>query len=486
MHSTSLPRASVLLVTVIIIAVLSLVSASILTNLGHRYRASFHSSSWQEAVIVAESGADLGMSALNASIANPSTAWSGWTPADAATFPKTYSGKLSPHGGIGNQQMYLSVTIDDAISDSNGATWFRIRSTGTTTLPGSRSVTLERSLLTSAGKKNHTNLLRLLFFSKDQTGGALTLPQTSRTVEIVAQPATSSVTLRPILAKTTITMSGGAYTDSFNSSDPLKSTNGQYDPAKRQKHGDIATTITGNQSDLGSCYIYGNASSNGGAFVKSTNVQGTIYNNFSTTVPPISDPSFSSVNSTPTTVYNPHNPVTLTAGTASAPANYVLSAINISNKQNPLILAPPASGQPGYINVWVKGNVNTSGNGYIQIMSGVQATFYVDGDISVSGGAFDNENGIASSLTIYGVTPSDGSTRNYTVSGNSTFVGVINAPAFNFQLTGTGDVMGSVIANQITITGAAGFHYDEALAHSLAPSTIVGYTVGSWVEDIRN
>jgi hypothetical protein len=44
-----------------------------------------------------------------------------------------------------------------------------------------------------------------------------------------------------LAARGQITISGSLDTDSFNSEDPVLSTDGQYDPAKSRDHGDVAT-----------------------------------------------------------------------------------------------------------------------------------------------------------------------------------------------------------------------------------------------------
>ncbi len=483
MKKNQLASGSVLLAAVIVITVISLIAGVVLTNIGRHYQASFQSSSWQGSLLVAESGVDLALGALN------SKNWNGWSPGDGS-FPEKYS-KLVPAQNSGgpagycDQAMYSTVTVDSPITDSNGNSWMRIRSTGVTQVPGSKQVTYEHSSLSSTNQKDHNSILRHLSYVTDLTNGHLGFPQATRTIEVIAAPPTQSLFARSLLVEKTITMSGGAYTDSFNSSLSSESTNGLYDPTKRQSHGDIATVITGNSSNLMSSYVYGNAYSNGGAYQNATNVKGTMYNNFSENIPPVVSPQFSTFVASPTTVYNPPAAVTLNAGTQASPANYILANINVSNGANPLILAPPAGAQGGYINIWVKGDVTTSGSGFIKIMPGVRAHVWVSGKVTVSGSAWDNQSGIASYLEIDGITPTgwDGtkSSNTYTVSGGADFIGVVNAPSYAFTLSGSGDLSGASIFYSANISGAAGFHYDEALAGgNAAPSQ--NFTVASWIE----
>ena len=464
--------------------VLALTSSTVFYFIANRYQAAFQSASWNEALIVAESGVDTALQAYNTSTASPSTAWAGWTPSDATTFPKTYSGVLPAHAGSGNNKMYISVTVDKTLTDSSGNIWPRITSSGTTEVPGLPRVGYAASVLSLTGVKNHNNMLRKIAMKSDVTGGALHLPQVTRTVQVVGRPLATGIFKRAVVTKNSMTMSGGAYTDSFDSTNSAKSTNGQYDQTKRQSHGDVATNITGNSSNLQSSYVYGNAWSNGGTIQNTSNVQGKVYNNFSTTISSVSDPSFSSFVSSPNTINNPNAPVTLTAGTSAAPTNYILSQLTVSNSANPLILAPPVAGQSSYINIWVKGDMTTSGSGYILQQQGVHATFWVDGKVTVSGSAINNTNGMASYLTVNGVTAANGSTNTYTVSGSGTFIGVVNAPSYAFTLSGSGDFSGAFIMYSMNISGAAGFHYDESLAGN-SGSNGLSYEIASWVENVK-
>ena len=462
--------------------VLAFAASSVFYYVANRYQTAFQSNSWNEALIVAESGVDTAMQALNASASSPSTAWTGWTPSDGTTFPKTYKSTLPAHIGDGNNKMYVSVTVDNSITDSSGYVWPRITSAGTTEVPGLPRVGYAPAVLSLAGTKNHFNILRRIAMKSDVTGGALHLPQTTRTIQVVSKPLPTSIFKKSVVVKGAMSMSGGAYTDSFDSSNPAMSTNGQYDQTKRQKHGDIASNASGNLSNLRSSYVYGNAYSNGGTIQNTQNVQGTVYNNFATTITSVSNPSFSGVPISTTVDVSGSNTQTLTAGTSAAPTNYILSKLSASGN-GIVILAPPSPNQDSYINIWVTGDITTSGNGYIQQLKGVHATIWVDGKVTVSGNAFDNENNTASYLTVNGVTPSNGSTNSYTVSGNGTFIGVVNAPSYNLTLSGNGDFMGSFIMNTMTISGNAGFHYDQALG-SASGANSLSYEFASWVEDV--
>ena len=66
------------------------------------------------------------------------------------------------------------------------------------------------------------------------------------------------------------------------------------------------------------------------------------------------------------------------------------------------------------------------------------------------------------SCQIYGVSTSPGG-QEFDLTGNGSLIGVVYAPNGNVKISGNGDVMGSIIANKITLAGNAAFHYDESL-----------------------
>jgi hypothetical protein len=49
------------------------------------------------------------------------------------------------------------------------------------------------------------------------------------------------------------------------------------------------------------------------------------------------------------------------------------------------------------------------------------------------------------------------------ISGSGALGAVVYAPNAEVAINGNGDVMGAIVANKVSLTGAAAFHYDEAL-----------------------
>ena len=289
----ALPRnhGGILPTTLLLIALMSMFTAATLYRVSSRYSATYQSVGWNEALASAEAGADLALVTLNNSVSSPSTAWAGWTPSDATTFPKTYVPSIPNHIGEGNVKVYAKIVVDKAV----GSNWPRVRSTGVSELP-SRSINgLEAAMSDISGVKNHRTALRKPRYLNDVTNGVLKLPQIARTIELMACPSTNFPYVMPFLMRRSITMNGNGYVDSFDSSDPLYSTNSLYDWDKHLSHGNIASNVSGNLSNLNTSYVYGNASSNGGVIANTQNVQGTVTNNFQTTISDIPDPVWGSI-----------------------------------------------------------------------------------------------------------------------------------------------------------------------------------------------
>lgn len=473
----------ILIVALIAMGILALIATAALYEVGNRHAVTFHSQSWNEALSSAEVGADIALAAMNGSIADPSTAWAAWSPPDATTFPKTWTPALTPHGGDGNNKVFAQVTVDDSIVDADGQKWFRIRSTGVAEVAGTARPGIEPAVLDLAGQKNHRSVLRKTRFSSDLTGGALRLPQVARTIEVMAGAMNARMLTRALAVRSSITLVNGTAIDSFDCTDPNKSTGGLYDALKRQDRADVASNASGALSDFNDCEVRGSAYCNGGAIQDASSVIGPIFDNFSTAIPPVTTPVWGIINVTPNTIIDPAGGMTLIGGPSGSAQNYKVSALALSSAANPLILAPHVAGQTSYVNIWVTGELNITGSGVIQQQPGVRATIFCEGNVTIAGGGIDNQTGRARHLQIYGVDPASG-TRALGISGGSDFIGVINAPDFDLTVSGPGKFCGAAIAREATLSNSGGFHYDEDLG-DLKIGAPERYEFASWVEDVR-
>src|SRR5205823_4488193 len=92
----------------------------------------------------------------------------------------------------------------------------------------------------------------------------------TRLLEIIAAPVAIDSAL---VAKGLVTLNNyNIVIDSFDSRDQNKSTNGQYDPVKRQQNGDIATD--GQIIEAGNAWVYGDAETNAGVVLDGAHVTG--------------------------------------------------------------------------------------------------------------------------------------------------------------------------------------------------------------------
>jgi hypothetical protein len=474
---------SIMPTAIIATTILSMLVAASLYRVTPRLSTTYHSASWAEALNAAETGADMALKSLNDSVGSPNTAWASWTPSDAATFPKTWVPTIAAHGGDGNTKIYTKVTVDDSIVDISGTKWMRVRSTGVAELPVVARNGIEGGVRDVSGRKTFRSFLRKERFKSDATNGVLRLPQVVRKIEVMAAPPGKREYGRAMLVQNSFLMKGNETIDSYDSTDSTKSTLGQYDAAKRQNHANIATNSSGGTSDLKGAHVYGDASSNGGALLNTGGVTGNVYNNFSTTLSTINKPVWSSVNAFPVAISGPSVPVILTGGTASSPQNYKLTDLSVKNSGGPLILAPHLAGQESYINIWVTGKLSVAAQGVITQQPGVHVKIYVEDNIEVGSSGIVNQNGNAAFLEVFGVTPASGS-KSVIFSGNAAFIGVINAPAFDFEFGGTSDLYGAIIGKSATFKGNPSLHYDESLAN-LGGNGSTSYQFASWIEDIR-
>lgn len=247
-----------------------------------------------------------------------------------------------------------------------------------------------------------------------------------------------------------ITLSGNAYTDSFNSA------TGPYTEASALNNGSVATnsTSTGAITLSGNAEIRGDANTgSGGTVSKSGNSDvtgGTSHNAanaFTTVTVPSSVTSVTSSGRITSTT-------TLTGGV------YKYSDISLSGNNRLTIT--------GNTTIYLTGtgtsSLSTSGNAQITLASGATLTIYADKNISISGNGFVNNNSTQGSknLQIYGTS----TVSSVSMSGNGAFIGVIDAPSANVSVTGNGEIYGAVIANQYTSSGNGGLHYDENLKNN--------------------
>lgn len=158
-----------------------------------------------------------------------------------------------------------------------------------------------------------------------------------------------------------------------------------------------------------------------------------------------------------------------TLGTAGSATTYSGSAISLSGPAtNKLVIQ-------GDVTLYLTAAAGASaisltGNASIEIASGASLVIYTAGDVSIAGNGVlsgGSTAATANSPTKFQLWGTSTSATKQTIGivGNGVLSGVVYAPNASVKVNGNGDVMGSVVANDITVTGNAAFHYDESLAN---------------------
>jgi hypothetical protein len=275
-------------------------------------------------------------------------------------------------------------------------------------------------------------------------------------------------------------MSGGGVIDSFDSTNPFKSTNGLYDVTKRQSHADVATINSAGLSDLKGTMLYGNLSYSGSPVKNTTGVTGTISTPFSATIPDTADPSWASGSYTSYVGASLPTTLSLTTGTKNSPKLVKITGdVNMTSGKSIIITSANSGTDNNYITIWVTGSLAVKSGANISQDTNAKVAIIVDGDITTSAGGFTNTAGLASSLTVVGV----GNGHTVTVSGSGNFIGTLNAPGDAVVVSGSGNFSGALIGNTLNISGGASLHYDEALKGGIGSTTFGNYSFASWFED---
>jgi hypothetical protein len=473
------PRGSILVWTVLTIAILSFLAAEVLRVVSAKYEIALQTATWQEALLAAESGIDLAIVELRKSLyPAPNHSWEGWNnvPSNSVV---SYGLTTIPNAGLAGTPMTIEVNVDaptSLLDTANSWQYFRIRAIGTMPITGPGRV---------PDNKQDTRLRRLSLRFERFTNGVLTsraisAPQVSRRVEAIVSPVSSFAAA--IMSVGVIDLKNqNIVIDSYDSSDPNKSTNGLYDAAKRQENGDIATDS--NLIEAGNAQIYGDVGTNSGTVTGAANVTGTQRADFYQEPIPVGVPSWTVINPAVTTVTNTTT-MSANATKGSTASRYQLSAIALSGNQT-LTLAGNPDGSTTYIEIYVTGDITVGSSSQIVVQPGVSATIYFAGNVNVQGNGMVNSNNQPLDLQLYGIQPPDGTSKSVVLGGNGQITASVYAPGHDISVNGggtNGHVFGSVVGKTVTMTGVTNLHYDEELGRG---GIINNYRIVSWYEDNR-
>ena len=293
-----------------------------------------------------------------------------------------------------------------------------------------------------------------------------TVGKSKRKITSVVQQTGSPFTSAGF-GSSSVTMSGAATTDSYNSSVGRYDVNGN-----KGQNGNV-----GGNADLsmgGSAYINGNVSLGAGShFTDPTHnyESGTVSNTNNTPLTAVTVPS-SLTGLTSSGAIAPNN-TNVSIGTG----NYKYSTINLDGIDTLTINATT-----GPVNIYLTGNsssisVANSAQIIIPATNAYPVTFYIDGSASVSGAGLINNTYLPTNVQLY-----DTGSSAVTISNSGTFYGAVYAPSASVTVSGAAAVYGSVISNSLTVSNSGAIHYDQALASAATSFGTGAYSAKSWHE----
>jgi hypothetical protein len=329
-------------------------------------------------------------------------------------------------------------------------------------------------------------------------GGATSRP-IEKWVEIILTKASKFA--NGLVAKETITFNGNnATVDSWNS-DPDNNPGTaavDYDATTKRDNGSVGSiSVAVGSIGVNNADIFGYAATGGAAVTvgpqgkvgpfntpNGTIAPGHTSTDFSASFDPVTTPPATYTN---ITIPNNANYI-LPDDTGASPAadgTYYLSAIDCNIKQAVTV----AAGKKVVLRLTSGAQAIklTGGSAAINIQPNGKLEIYTEGDIDIAGqgvmngGTTDADCGQPINFQIWGTAVAP-DTQNIAVAGNGVYSGIIYAPQGHVTMNGggnSGNVSGSIVANDITLNGSVKFHYDESLGNFGLGNP---YRVQQWVE----
>ena len=425
-----------LLTTVVITAVIGLALASYLTLVKNQNHMVFRSQVWNNAFAVAEAGVEEALT--HCSLNFPTNmVTEGWS-----TSGKNYAKEnVIGDGGLGGPgkrwgQLRHDNGYFQAVIVSNSPISITVTSAGYFPMPGTDKFV-------------------------------------SRTVQITA--TNIGVFSAPLVLRDKVDLNGNnILTDSYDSTDPAKSTLGKYDPLKVGDHGDVVC-LSGvkNAYSVGNANIWGHAltGSSGSVSVGPNGAVGSVAwqqggnsgiqpgwwlpnQNFS--LPDVGPPFLSALPPTSLTIGT--NFYTYVMGTG----NYAVTKLD----NNTAVI--------GNAVLYVTTDLRFATSQKLTILPGASLKIYCGAPGAVFG-ILDNRNTDPRSFMYFGLNAN----KAVDIQGQNPWYGCIYAPYALFTLNGHGQLFGSIVASGGKLNGNAAIHYDESL-RGVPPRR--GFIVSAWDE----
>jgi hypothetical protein len=273
-----------------------------------------------------------------------------------------------------------------------------------------------------------------------------------RTVKVYLSIGFSTFFGNGMTAKHGVTLQGSMTADSFDSTDPTKSTDGQYDVTKRQDNATVMSLDTNNPAlNALQGTLYGDLLT----LEDGTITYGTSFHHASGStgiteyvdIPDVRVPFDTTIN----------HPQINGTETITAPATISTPKIALNGTK---VLTFTGS---GLIRIYVDGETSFSGSSLMKIVpdpagADLEIQLYCNNDVKLN--SVLNDVGLAKNFSIYG-TPNCSEIQ---YNGNDPFIGTIYAPNAKYIHNGNGDFHGSIVTEEVDYLGNANFHYDESLS----------------------
>jgi len=439
-------RASTLMIAVVITGLVGFVLAAYLTLLGAQNNTTVRSQVWNSSIPVIEAGCEEALAHLNLH-GSSNLLCDGWT---------FNNGQYTMTRWVDNQSFYTA-------SISNFPASPTVVSLGYVPMP---------TLVSTETYPMYADVL-----------GGPPAPQTFMLRGVRLTTTRSGLFAKAMVAKGTIALSGNVLIDSYDSSNPLYSTNGLYDATKRRDNGDVASDgqVIKDITVSGSLSMYGHISTGPGGTVGLNGAVASIGDtnwvdggnsgikpgwfrddmnvSFHDVAAPFNGGAFSLSGGL---LLGTNYTYVLGSG------KYQANSINMNSHDTMLVT--------GNAVLYVTGNLSMTAQSQIIIAQGGSLKLYVAGTSgSLAGQGVANGTGNATNFIYYGM-PNNTSV---TLNGGSGFTGIIYAPRAALNVAGGSTIYGSTVSSTVSAAGGFNFHYDESLANYAGGAAFI---VTSWNE----
>jgi hypothetical protein len=418
---TAAKRGSVLVVALLLAAMVALALGSYLSLNLNSARMARRSFQQQAALNLAEAGAEEALWSFNRAAQADKEAWEGWDRKEPAAW-RRFEGFHLNGQTAGNVRVYI---------DNIGMT------------VGARPHVVALASVETPGQTAVTKMLEVMLARRSPFANGL-------------------------MARDRITFSGKNVTVDSWDSDPDRDASTPpvpYDPGRARDNGSVASTSVENTAVLmNQTRVWGTVATGGvmpevgrhgsiGPFgtPAGTIAPGSVSTDFSAYFPDYPAPSDGVFLST----------IPAVLGTSGKATSWRSTSLKLSGNQSltiagdvVLVLTNPSGTSA----------VDVTGRASIIIPLASSLTLYAEGDVLIAGNGVANQNAQPRTFRIWGTNTSEAG-QSIHVAGNGALLGTVYAPRGDVKINGNADMMGAVVGREITITGEAAFHYDEALAY---------------------